>query len=291
MEVSRPCFALRQIDQQKYSLRYHVRFHFHLHNITLFPAYTPISLPNLFQHFYINFPEFDLMKKRGLAIIISCDYKGSSKFRPLLGTAKDAEEMRTTFLQFDYDIHQLKNEEATLSNIEQKLKRLGKYLRDYNGATINRDGRIKAIVFTFSGHGADPNLLITNDGESLFLKDVIEPLVDSDMKIAFGIPKLFMIDACRGSGELSTSDDGAGAVGGNYRLDFATLRDQTAGADDDESVWMPVLARNLRRQMFKDRSYQALVANANRDVFNKFGQQPQVQENLTVGALNLYYKA
>ena len=246
----------------------------------------PFNTPYLFPE-----QQFDLREKRGLAIIISCDYRGTPDFRPLLGTAKDAEEMRMTFQQFDYDVHQLKNEEATLSNIEEKLKQLGEYLRGYDGAAINHDGRKKAIVVTFSGHGSNPNLLITNDGESLFLKDVMELLVDPEMKIAFSIPKLFMIDACRGSGELSTSDDGVGAVGGNYRLDFATLRDQKAGADDDESVWMPVLARDLRRQMFQDRSYQDLVADANRDVFNKFGQQPQVQDQLTVGALKLYYKA
>ena len=199
--------------------------------------------------------------------------------------------MKETFEQFKYDIHQLPNEQATLSNIEELLKRLEKYLHRYNGAAKNHDGSTKVIVFAFSGHGSNPNLLITNDGQPLFLKDVMEPLVDPKICLVHDIPKLFMIDACRGSGELSTSDDGVGAVEGNYRLDFATLREQKAGADDDESVWMPVLARDLRRPMFKDRSYQGLVANVNRDVNVKFGQHPQSQDQLIVGELKLYYKA
>ena len=250
-------------------------------------------ISHLFQCLYICFPEqeFDLTGKRGLAILINCDYRGTPNFRPLPGTDKDAKEMKETFEQFEYDIHQLLNEQATLSNIKELLKQIGKYLKRYNGAAKNHDGSTKVIVFAFSGHGSNPNLLITNDGQSLFLKDVMEPLVDPKISLVHDIPKLFMIDACRGSGKLSTSDDGVGAVQGNYRLDFATLRDQMAGADDDESVWMPVLARDLRRQMFKDRSYQGLVANVNRDVYTKFSQQPQSQDQLIVGELKLHYKA
>ena len=119
-----------------------------------------------------------MAEKRGLAILINCDYRGTPKFRPLPGTDKDAKEMKETFEHFKYDIHQLPNEQATLSNIEELLKQLGKYLQRYNGAAKNQDGSTKVILFAFSGHGSNPNLLITNDGQSLFLKDIMEPLVD-----------------------------------------------------------------------------------------------------------------
>lgn len=224
-----------------------------------------------------------MRNKRGLAILISCDYKNTPGINPLSGTTKDADEMRKTFQQFEYSIHQLKNEEATFSNIEMLLECLGKYLKKYDGAHINDDGSEKVIIFTFSGHGANPNLLLTNDGDSLFLKDVMEPLVNPKIERVKVIPKLFMIDACRGSGRPTDEDDGVGSVKGNYRLDFATLRDQKAGADEEESIWMPELARDLRNQQFSYMSYQALVDKVNHVVYAKFEQEPQSQGQLTVG--------
>lgn len=228
-----------------------------------------------------------MRNKRGLAILISCDYKNTPDLNPLSGTTKDAEEMRKTFEQFEYSIHQLQNEEATFSNIEMLLESLGKYLKKYDGSPINDDGSEKVIIFTFTGHGANPNLLLTNDGDSLFLKDVMEHLVDPTIERVKVIPKLFMIDACRGSGRPTDQDDGVGSFKGNYRLDFATLRDEKAGADEEESIWMPELARDLRSQLFSDKSYQDVVDKVNQIVYTKFEQEPQSQGQLRGGPLYL----
>lgn len=80
------------------------------------------------------------------------------------------------------------------------VKQLSQYLKDYNGATCSTDGGEKTIVFAFSGHGTNENLVVANDGEPLFLKDVVEPLIDPKYigDICDKIPKFFFVDACRG---------------------------------------------------------------------------------------------
>ena len=96
------------------------------------------------------------------------------------------------FTQFDYDIHQLPSEQVTSSNIKQLVQNC---LSSYNGAAINRDGNKKAIIFAFSGHGAE-NQIQTNDGELFPLQDIVKPLVNPQFVQAHPIPKLFFINAC-----------------------------------------------------------------------------------------------
>ena len=199
-------------------------------------------------------------------------------------------EMKMTFEQFDYDIKQLKK--ATVPEVTTLVNQLSKYLKGYKGAIYNPDDGIKAIIFAFSGHGTKENLVLANDGEPLFLKDIVEPLVvpNSIRDTCNKIPKLFFIDACRGKrdieikakGELDVND-----VEGNFRIEYATIQDHIAFADGDESVWMPVLARQLRQS---NDTYQNVIATVNCKVYRQLSQWPQVQGQLICGPLTLYYK-
>lgn len=237
---------------------------------------------------FISEWKFNLDKKRGIALLVTCDYKGTRDLPPLPETDKDAMEMKMTFEQFNYDIKQLKK--ATEPEVITLVKQLSKYLKGYNGAIYNPDGEIKAIIFAFSGHGTNENLVLANDGEPLFLRDIVELLVvnyrgDTCDKI----PKLFFIDACRGKrvikakGKLDVNN-----IEGNFCIEYATIHDHKAFADGDESAWMPVLARELRQTTD---TYQNVMAIVNQKV-NKQGihQQPQAQSQLTCGPLRLYYK-
>ena len=72
---------------------------------------------------------------------------------PLSSTNGDADEMRKTFEQFDYDIRQLKNGAATEHAITALLKQASDYLSRCGGPKKNRDGEKKVVIFAFSGHG------------------------------------------------------------------------------------------------------------------------------------------
>lgn len=222
--------------------------------------------------------KFNLAEKRGLAMLVTGDYQGT-----LPQTETDAEKMKEMFKQFEYDIHQLMNEEATLSNIERLVQQVTDYLTNYNAAARNRDGSTKAIIFAFSGHGTDENQIKTNDGKFYNLSDIVEPLVNPKLAVVHPIPKFFFIDACRG--RIKNDITGLLAIKGNYCMEFSTLLSYDAGALCTESEWMPVLAERL---MSDDDTYPNVMASIRRHV-SREGQQPQTINNLTTGVFKLYH--
>ena len=139
------------------------------------------------------------------------------------------------FTQFDYNVHQLPSEQVTSSNIRQLVQQVENYLRSYNGAAINPDSNKKAIIFAFSGHGAE-NQIQTNDRELFPLPDIVRPLVNPQFVLAHSIPKLFFIDACRGS-SWKVDDSSLKAIKGNYSIEYATIEGQPAAALGPESEW------------------------------------------------------
>ena len=221
--------------------------------------------------------KFYLADKRGLAVLVTCDYQGE-----LPQTENDAKQMREMFEQFEYDIHQLAGEDATLFNIDQLVKGVTNVLKTYNGSAVNPDDNKKVIIFAFSGHGTEDNQIITNDRELIHLHDIVGPLVNPEFVQAKPIPKLFFIDACRGR----VKDDMTGAIKGNYCIEYATLQDHQAATIGPESAWMPVLANKLKR---RNDTYQNVVADVKREVAEEGHQQAQSIDNLTVGKFKLFY--
>ena len=218
-------------------------------------------------------------EKRGLAILVTCHYQDT-----LTQTEEDAKEIKQMFTQFDYNIHQLPSEEVTSSNIKQLVQQVENYLSSYKGSAINPDKNEKAIIFAFSGHGAE-NQIKTNDGELFPLQDIVRPLVNPRFVQADPIPKLFFIDACRGSLRVK-NDTSLMAIKGNYSIEYATIEGQSAAALGPQSAWMPVLASTFRR---RDDSYQNVIAEIRKQVAREGYQQAQSLRNLTTGIFKLYY--
>ena len=143
----------------------------------------------------------------GLAILVTCTYKRARGLKPLPETAKDAKEMRKTFNYFNYRIHELQN--PTKGEIKRFLRKISNYLKTYNGPVEN-----KVIMFAFSGHGCSGGKygkICTNGGGQLDVdEEVLFPLTTP--ATAFQIPKLFFIDACRGSETLAVEEGGVGGA-------------------------------------------------------------------------------
>jgi hypothetical protein len=99
----------------------------------------------------------------GLAILVTCDYEANSTLKTLKGTNVDAVEMRATFEQFSYEIHQLRNGEATKNAITSLLSDISQRLiEEYNAKVV---GPRKVIIFAFSGHGSEFDEIYASDGE------------------------------------------------------------------------------------------------------------------------------
>ena len=246
---------------------------------------------------FLCIPEwnFDLSEKRGIALLVTCDYDGTPHIRTLEATNDDAFEMKETFEQFDYNIVQLQNKEVTEHAVLALVEQLSTYLKNYNGATVNEgesrdvadsDKPVKAIVFAFSGHGTNDNIILANDGDPIFLRDVVKPLVDPACigPTSHLIPKLFFIDACQGTVPEAKGDTDVNDIRGNFNIEFATIHDHKTFTDS----WMPVLARELRRN---NDTYQNVLAKAREKAHQRYRlQQAQTQSELNIGTFKLYYR-
>ena len=244
---------------------------------------------------YVFFSELNLAKKHGIAVIVTCDYKDNCKIKTLGSTNEDAVELTDTFMMLNYHIIPLKNEQVTESAVLGIVKQLSEYLKNYDGATDNgKDATeitiAKAIVFAFSGHGIKDNVVLANNGDLIFLRDVVQPLVDRDIigHNSDKIPKLFFIDACRTESTFelpeAKGDCDVNDIRGNFNIEFATIYDHRAYTDS----WIFVLACELRRT---DDTYQNVLAEAKKKTNERYKlQQAQTQGQLTTGRFKLYYK-
>ena len=220
--------------------------------------------------------EFNLEEKRGLAILVTCNYQGT-----LPQTKRNAEDMKEMFEQFEYDVHPLINEDAILSNIKQLVWQVEKYLNTYNGADINHDGGKKVIIFAFSGHGVG-NQIQTNDGQLLNLDDIVKPLVHPELLLVHPIPKLFFIDACRGS--LRIEDDTS--IKGNYCIAYATNEGQSETALGAKTAWIRLVAEKFRR---RDDTFHNVIEEVKKQVADEGHQHCQLINKLSAGVFKLYY--
>ena len=209
--------------------------------------------------------------------------------------------MKETFRKLDYDVHEAHNK--TKDEILRLLEKLYDYLHRYKGTLKNQDDSEKVIAFAFSGHGLpdessyiDKNsmTMITNEGEHLSLKgDVMSHI---GVASVYKIPKLFFIDACRGSMQLRYKPPTAKAameVEGNYRIDFGTIPGHKAYSTFEEgSRWMPVMARHLCEMT--NESLQNIAATVRKTISdqNRRGKRDlqlcESRDRLATGPLYLY---
>jgi hypothetical protein len=233
---------------------------------------------------------FDLEGKRGLAILVNCDYEGTE--HPLPTTNEDRKEMHATFNQFEYDVHELIN--PTRDVIIKMLQRVSRYLRkDFKGSdNKNRDGGRKAIVFAFAGHGGTTEqksdyIIGQNGGKVSVISDIVNAFLGYTGTIMH-IPKLFFFDACRGNEWLYAAPDrGDEENEVNYRIDYATIPEHKAPNVDR---WMQFVAKTLRE---KNVSFGDVMAEVKQMVYEQaqtFPQQPDTRDRLVTGPLMLWYK-
>ena len=227
----------------------------------------------------------------GLAILVTCDYINTAE--KLLGTNVDASEMLKTFKFLNYVVHQRRNDgeegckAATKANVLELLASVSDYLKTYDERKTDN----KVIIFAFSGHGRrdkdDKKMKIkVNDGELDVEDQIILPLTTH--KNVAKIPKLFFLDACRGTSELKNNGEGDASLvpkgehelvlmakglvtsSGNFRIDYATIPDHISYADDRQgSLWMTRMACALRERNDTVQNIAADVRKAVIDLLNE----------------------
>ena len=129
----------------------------------------------------------------GFAIIISNDYDTTCGLATLKGTHKDSQRMDDTFKSLD--IATLKLSNITKPQLIALLSQAAQ-CKEYSEKS-------KCIAFVFSGHGLDSTQIYMQDGKLVHItNEIIQPLLPSRAPHIGTIPKLFFIDACRGSKDI-----------------------------------------------------------------------------------------
>ena len=173
----------------------------------------------------------------------------------------------------------------------------------------------KCIAFCFSGHGGANGVIYGQDNSqysSLNITDkILRPFDPQEVPDLRNIPKLFFIDACRGS--LRESGEGNELVPrqykgkldellGGYIIGYSTMpgyKSWLRGEEKVGSIWMPVLAEMLQQDSERD------ILGVLRDVniaveeeftfppkkprlLRKHHQQPEFDCTFSGGSVNLF---
>lgn len=176
-----------------------------------------------------------------IAMIVTCASGGEEE---LTGTREDGRKMKEAFQSVGYHVHLLQDDEVTKKDILDSLKRIKIYYQQGKNK--------KAFIFAFSGHGCRrgvDNIIVLPDEDTLSLQcDIMQMFSDKSFPC---IPKLFFIDACRGSKVLKRKglfqksvprplyDDEKYRE--NYLIANATIKEYVSF----DSVWMNSLAKKI----------------------------------------------
>ena len=198
--------------------------------------------------------------KRGLAIIITNDYKDGEQ-QTLSGARKDGTRMQRTFEGLQ--IATLWRENVSSGDLRGLLQQI---------ATLSPPRTYESISFVFSGHGGAGDVLFMQDGSKMHMQEIVNAFLPSRARNVGNIPKLFFIDACRGSETFQpvvvprtggknvadrpqrtgTRDRGATDMktvfvppAGNTIIAHSNISKNRVLESKDGGVWMKTLARRL----------------------------------------------
>ena len=190
---------------------------------------------------------------KGLALIVGCE-KGppGEKFEMLHGVKKDVEMMTATFCDtLKYCVLTVPN--PTVDQLQKVLRDVARR-EDYPRS-------FRRFVFIFAGHGCrdlrGEDALIVTDGRVRITTDIISPLENKHAPALATLPKLFFIDACRGTQKDVGTDvlvpRGANVPecikvpeGGNMLTAYSTLPHYEALEGIKGGLWLQTLSKELK---------------------------------------------
>ena len=133
----------------------------------------------------------------------------------------------------------------------------------------------ECILFAFSGHGLNNKYIMMQDTKTVNVEtDILAPLLPSSIRKFGEVPKVLLIDACRGSLETATVstklpplDDiitkGTIPAEGNYLLACATMPNHSSYMYKHGSAWMQEFASLARKST---KSVEGVLVNVNENL-------------------------
>ena len=208
----------------------------------------------------------------GLAIIVTNDYNGCPGYQPLEGTYADFVYMEDAFMDLNFAPFRVENKSSRLlATIMRVVASFKHYPPSYH-----------MLAFAFSGHGSDDGAIIMQDGEKLYIEELIQQFQPGNALEMAHWPKMFFIDACRGKIDMKRVPlpKGGGEKlscllvpeEGNMLIAYSTApRCQAYDRQDKGGCWFPFLAKKLKEM---DASVTDVLTEVNKEVFACFQDYP-----------------
>ena len=183
----------------------------------------------------------------GFALIVTNDYmagNGTQALPPLKGARTDGKEMCETMENLNFETRWEHNASAATTRKLVREAARCQYLPNY-----------KRLGFVFSGHGTTNHMLYGQDGRNINFHEIMKEFYPDHSPHLGTIPKLFFIDACRGS---RLTEPALVCKGGhdvtlrvpeqsNFLVAYSTMPGHKAHETEGQGgIWMNVLAEKLK---------------------------------------------
>ena len=208
---------------------------------------------------------------RGLAVLICNSYENTPGLKYLPGTQKDAEAMKSTFTHLNFATIVLRD--ASCDDMCDTVGALASY--------TSYPPHYNCLAVVFSGHGRENKVVLSNDGQEVnFEEAIIKPLYPRNSPLIGGIPKIVLIDACRGNRGLQAKG-GSGSVErfdlsvpGDILVAYSTMEGYKSYEDESSGgYWMQELAKQLKESR---KSVGDVIADVNKEMRRHQLQEPQI---------------
>lgn len=183
----------------------------------------------------------------GFALIVTNDYLAGGgtahPLPPLNGARTDGKKMSETMEKLNFETRWEHNASAAMTRKIVRETARCRYLPNY-----------KRLGFIFSGHGTTNHTLYGQDGKHINFHDIMKEFYPDHSPQVGTIPKLFFIDACRGSRH---TEPALVCKGGhdvtlrvpeqsNFLVAYSTMPGHKAHEGRQGGIWMNILAEKLR---------------------------------------------
>lgn len=236
----------------------------------------------------------ELPDANGFAVIISNDYKEvkDGTLRYLQGAEKDSKKMESTFKFLKFAVHHIHN--CPIASLMDVLQAISQH---------RYPPSCRRLAIVFSGHGTT-GYIYAGDGNNLRLEILFDLFSNTRAPHLGDIPKMFFIDACRGSKKnIGTIVPRGGKLletkvvpqGGNTLVAYSTILNYMSYETADGGMWMSKLAEKLKT----DSSICDILTNINSELIDRYNhssgklldlQQPTFHSQLNE-IVNLYSEA
>ena len=239
---------------------------------------------------------------RGLGIIITNDYSHTNS--PLLGTCMDGHNLLETLVYSDFIVlwlHNINNQ--TIFDLMDEVKSL----EEHESREFIQ--KYECILFAFSGHGLNNKYIEMQDASRVNVEtDILEPLLPSSIRKFGEVPKVLLIDACRGSSVTATVSTKFALdvitketipAEGNYLLACATMPGHYSFMYTKGSAWIQEFA-HLARESTKSvvgilinvnenlnkRAYRKEIAFQQPDMYVRLLREVHIHRNTIIESLD-----